>query len=112
MTVNPTPVSGDVVPFVPRDDAPVRRRRPVVRKRYCRHLRTELEETSRRVYCADCEEELDAFDVLVTLAHEFERYESARDEAKRLAKQARKGLDELLRQERNAKARLRRLGSS
>lgn len=75
--------------------------------RYCGHRRTELANEERRVYCRDCGREVPAFDVLKMLASDTERWISHRREAERRAKVAQGHLDDLLRDERNAKSRRR-----
>lgn len=102
---------GIVVPLVvgtrdSTEDAPLRRRRG--RTRFCLHRRLELDEEARRVYCSDCEAEIPAFDALVKFSREFERWVIARDRARAEAVRASERLADLKRQERNAKARLRR----
>lgn len=94
-------------------DAPLRTRPrdPDAREVYCRHLRLELDMKPRRVYCRDCAQEIPAFDALNTLRGEWESYVTARRTAKRQARAANERLAELQRQERNVKARVRRLRS-
>lgn len=76
---------------------------------YCRHDRAQLDEEARRVHCRDCGCELEAFAVLLQLARASERYIRQRDHAAREARQVQQRVQDLKRQERNAKARLRRL---
>jgi hypothetical protein len=100
-----------VVDLVPRDrdaDAPVRTRPRRPGKRLCLHYRVELDHDVRRVYCRDCEQEVDAFDALTLLARDFERWTVSRDRAHRETRQAQAILDEVKRELRNAKARRRR----
>lgn len=99
----------DVIQLVPKgdEDAPVRRKRDP-QKRWCAHWHTSLNETARRVYCRDCDAELDAFDVLLMLSQHWERYESSRDDMKAQAKRAQAELEDLKRKVRNAKAQVRR----
>jgi hypothetical protein len=87
------------------EDAPVKVRR---RERFCRHHRFQLDATARRVYCGDCEGEIDAFDALKILADMFERVNGRYKHASAEAKRVEARLQELKRQERNAKARVRR----
>lgn len=85
---------------------------PVTRRyvpRACLHRRIELDDVARRVYCADCQAEVDAFDSLAMLSNEFDRWVHARDRVKREATQKQDELADLKRQVRNAKAALRRL---
>lgn len=86
--------------------------RPVAkdeRQPWCRHKRVRLTE-ARRVYCRDCKREVPAFDVLDDLAHDWERYMHTREDAQARSKTAQANLTELLRLERNAKARVRAAG--
>lgn len=87
------------------DAAPVTRR---TRTGYCRHQRFQLDCGSRRVYCGACEQEVDAFDALHTLAGMFERVNSRYKAASAEAKRVEARLADLKRQESNAKARVRR----
>ncbi|HEX7088757.1 MAG TPA: hypothetical protein VF192_01405 [Longimicrobiales bacterium] len=88
------------------DLAPIRTRR----KPWCDHRLTELDPDSRRVFCRSCGEEVDAWEALRAIAFHWERYEAQvaalQKEAERLGEVVRK----LKREERNAKARLRRAG--
>jgi hypothetical protein len=102
----------DVVRLYPErdltdDDAPVatKPREPG----YCRHARIALDRELHRVICRDCDREVDPFKYLQTLASEWERYATHRKEAKRRADEAHERLQELLRLEQNARARLKRL---
>jgi hypothetical protein len=84
---------------------------PVVRQprqRFCRHGRFRLDETARRVYCGECEQEVDAFGALYAIATMFERVNSQYKHAQAEAKHVEQRLEELKRLERNAKARVRR----
>lgn len=78
-----------------------------VQKRYCSHIHTLLDSTSRRVTCEDCGEEVEAFAVLRSLAQDPERFLRQRDELRREATAARETLADLKREITNAKARLR-----
>jgi hypothetical protein len=73
----------------------------------CRHKKIRLDEQQRRAYCRDCETEVPAFDYLWTLAFDWEQFIQGRQEAERRMKVARANLDELHRDERNAKSRRR-----
>lgn len=88
-------------------EPPIRTRKTDRARRYCPHNRFELQ-APRRVVCADCEEEVDAFAALQTIAHGIERYTDARDRAKAEARRANDELEAVKRELRNAKARLRR----
>jgi hypothetical protein len=75
--------------------------------KHCQHERIELARDNRRAYCKDCGEERDLFDVLVRFAGRYEYYVESWKTAKREAETSRAQLEEVLRQERNAKSRLR-----
>lgn len=89
------------------EEAPVRTRDRDPDERFCRHHRVELHQEARRVYCVDCKRETPAFDQLVKLAGEWESYKHHRDHARTDAKRAQERLDDIKRQEANAKSRLR-----
>lgn len=100
---------GDVVPLFPGidqedEDRPLK----TGERAHCSHRRTKLDREARRVYCRDCGREVDAFEVLVGLARDPERLIGARKAAEMRLRQVKAKLDELLRQERNAKSRKRR----
>lgn len=89
------------------DDPPLVRR---PRDRRCSHnQRFEVSETTRRVYCGDCDQEVDAIDVLLNLARRRERLVHAAKSAKAEARRVEARLEDLKREERNARARLARL---
>jgi hypothetical protein len=103
---------GNIVQLYPTKDqadesAPVKSREGDPKQRYCRHHHVELDREARRVYCRACSVEVPAFDFLEELSRDFSRHVTAREEAERRATVARENLDELLREERNAKSRLR-----
>lgn len=75
----------------------------------CEHLHVRLDDTAHRVYCRDCDAEVDAYDFLTRLQGEWQRWVNCRKSAETQARHAQERLDELLRQEKNAKARMRRL---
>lgn len=64
---------------------------------------------ARRLYCQSCDKECDPIAFLTYLASNWERYSSHRKEVERRAKSAHERLDELLRLERNARVRLKKL---
>lgn len=66
-----------------------------------------LNEQNRRIYCKTCGEELDMFEYVATLARDWSWIASAHSTAVEKRKRAEKRLDEVLRQERNAKGRLK-----
>lgn len=76
-------------------------------RRYCPHKRIELDDEVRRVYCRDCSEEVPAFDALENFRRRFDRYVSLLREAKAEAAYRKRVVEELKREERNAKSRLR-----
>jgi hypothetical protein len=78
------------------------------RPSFCPHHHTVLDAEPRRVTCDDCGREVDAFDVLHEIARGWERFNEGRREAERRSEVAQANLDELLRAERNAKARRRK----
>lgn len=75
----------------------------------CFHRTARIDVPSRRAYCRQCDVELDAFGVLERIAGEIESYISQRKEFKRRIGEAQARLDETLRLERNARARLKKL---
>lgn len=101
----------DVVPIHPgRDlvdeDAPVS---ADPQGRWCLHRRVSLDTVAHKVVCKECDREVDAFEVLRKLANDWQRYATHRKEAERRANAAQARLDETLRLERNARARVGRL---
>lgn len=106
----------EIIEFKPRvhdvdEDAPLRKRPRDPSKRLCMHQRLELDQDVRRVYCKDCESEVDLFDALVKFARDFERHVEHRDRAKHEARRAQERLTDIKRQVRNAKAQLRRVSN-
>lgn len=75
---------------------------------WCSHRKVRLDDEKHRVFCRDCGREVDPYDVLLHLAHDWSIWVSARKEAERRAKVASDNLRELLRLEANAKARKKR----
>jgi hypothetical protein len=76
--------------------------------RRCLHRRFVLDAAAHKVLCRDCEAEIDPWGALDRIAREPERWVEQRKTAEREARRVRANLDELLRLERNAKARKRR----
>lgn len=76
---------------------------------YCSHKHIALDEELHRVICRDCDREVDPFKYLMRLARDWEGYARFRKEAIRRAHEARERLEEILRLERNARARLKRI---
>lgn len=87
------------------EDAPLHRDK----KESCTHRRVSLDPDAKRVRCRDCDREVSAFDFLARLAGDWEYWVRHRKEAERRARLASTRLEELLRLENNARARLRRL---
>jgi hypothetical protein len=79
------------------------------RPRKCSCKRTEIDTDHRRLVCRDCGQLVDAFDFLVKLGREDNRWREARDAAKREARLAEQRRDDRLREETNARARVGRL---
>lgn len=75
----------------------------------CLHWRFGLHEETRRVTCGRCGREVDAFDALMTLSLEVDRYVHRLERLKGDERLAQARVDDLKRQERNVKARVRRL---
>lgn len=75
----------------------------------CLHRNVKLDRDAHRVFCRACDAEVDPFAVLLRLASDWERYAAHRKEARRRAVAASERLTEILRLERNARARLGRL---
>lgn len=99
---------GQVYPLFPSDEDayPVREHKP---SRRCDHRQTRFSKASRRLICLKCGEEVDAFDVVLKLAADRERLDQQREHVIRGCRMGEARLAEILRQERNAKARMRRL---
>lgn len=76
---------------------------------YCQHSSANINSGMRSLTCRECGADLDAFDWLLRLSRHTSRYVSARKDAEQRAAAARDRLNEILRLERNAKARLQRL---
>ena len=79
---------------------------------WCDHPRYVLRRESRTVECRKCGRQIDAFDVLVGYAADWDRIVRWRQEAERRRRLARDRLDEILRLERNARGRVRRADPS
>lgn len=75
----------------------------------CLHRRIRLDTEAHRAYCRECDREIDPFAFLKGLAGDWERYMRFRKEAERRARAAEARLQELLRLERNARARLKKI---
>jgi hypothetical protein len=91
------------------DDASLirRQRRDYTGPRPCDHKHAKLDEPNRRVYCADCEVELDPIAVLDMIAAEADRYISSIQLYHRRMRELQGTVADLERAERNAKSRIR-----
>lgn len=76
---------------------------------HCDHKRASINGAMRRLVCRSCGANLDPYEFIFELSQSSESLVHARKEAERRAIAARDRLDELLRKERNARERLRRL---
>lgn len=76
---------------------------------YCPHKRANINHGMRQLVCRDCEADLDPFDFLHRLTQEADRWRQARIHAQQRARAAEDRLQEILRLERNARARLKRI---
>ena len=88
------------------DDATLHRRR---QSRDCRHRRATIHDDAHKLFCRDCDRELDPIRFLGELMGYWEHHVRHRKEAHRRMVEAQTRLDEILRLERNARARLGRL---
>lgn len=77
------------------------------RKPYCAHDKITLDDRNRRAYCRECKDEIDLFDFSMRLCGRWEACIESWKRADREAKAARARLEELKREERNIKARIR-----
>jgi len=96
----------NVIPFDPGRDRP---EQPWLRREYhkrekCHHLQVVVSAEDRRCYCGECDVELDPIAVLLELAHKERNLYYSRKEVRRYEGQ----VQELKREERRVKARLRR----
>ena len=76
--------------------------------RFCRHRAKWIDQASRKVGCSNCGEELDPFNELVSISSEWATYKRAGEEYKKDCLAVQERLVDLQRQERNAKARLKK----
>lgn len=98
----------DVVQLFPDDgddDAPVTR----TEEAFCAHRLIRIDKSAHRTFCRECGREVDPFDFLLRLAGEWDRWQRAEKEAKRRAFEAQARLEDVLRLEKNARARVKRL---
>jgi hypothetical protein len=102
--------SAEIIRLFPSEDEHDReqpaRREP---EKSCVHRHVNLNRAARIVTCRDCGNQVDAFTILDHYAGEWDRVVRWHDEAKRRARVAHERLEEILRLERNARARLRRV---
>lgn len=74
----------------------------------CTHKTIRLDQTAHKAFCRQCDKEVDLFDYVWRLAGNWSVWVRHRKEAKRRAHEAQTRLDETLRLERNARARVKR----
>lgn len=74
----------------------------------CDHAQGLLHPGLRKLTCRECSCDLDAYDFLLRMSRDTDIFRQATEQAERRASQAEARLANLLRQERNAKARARR----
>lgn len=91
-----------LVPVRVEDDKP---------KAYCRHGRFVVDAGERTCRCGLCNREVDPYVALRSLAESWETWKKRREHAKAQAQAAEQRLRELLKDEKNAKARIRRAKS-
>lgn len=75
----------------------------------CRHRRVSLHVTDREVRCRDCGEVVEAFDHLNTMAGNWTYWETELRRMRGEAEERRRNLEEIKREESNARSRLGRL---
>lgn len=88
------------------------KRGPTVTRKHtlgCRHKHSVVDMRARTVECDDCGADLDPVQVLWNLSTDYSSFVAELSNAKRSLADARERLEETLRQERNARARLKRL---
>lgn len=103
--------SAEVIPLRPGQDAEDDSR-PLdsgerVPTPFCVHDLVSLDREAERVYCRHCGREVPAFKALLRFALDWESHILRRKETERRARVAQANLEELLRDERNAKSRQR-----
>ena len=106
---NDSPEDAEILPLFPEaeeGDEPLTKR---PQAGHCWHRTFSLDMEARRVYCRKCGREVPAIEALDTFAKEYTRHIDHRDRAKREANTEREKLEDLKRQVRNEKAKLRRL---
>jgi len=75
---------------------------------FCHHRRFNIDTSSRRVYCRDCGQEVDALSALMVFTTEWSHFESGLERMRSQKEELSARVEELKREERNAKARLAR----
>jgi hypothetical protein len=88
------------------------KRGPTVTRKHthgCRHRHSVVDQRARTVECDDCGAVLDPVQTLWTLATDHSMFVYELSQAKKSLAEARDRLEDTLRQERNARARLQRL---
>jgi hypothetical protein len=98
----------NVVPLNPDRDRPPLDVRNPAGGRPCRHSRVYVDEHRRAVECQDCEAPLDPLWVLTQYAYRERRFHFALQTLRQKKRELQKEIEELKREERNAKQRLRR----
>lgn len=86
------------------DDAPIHRDP----KDHCQHRKIRLDQDAHKVFCRECDAEVDPFMYLMRFAGDWEFWVRHRKEAERRAREAHTRLEETLRLERNARGRVKR----
>lgn len=106
---SPDDDGAQIIQLRPGQDAQDDDRRMVTKRKAhaCQHTRVVLDRDVQRAFCRRCDQEVPLFDYLVSLAAGWERFIGERREAERRMRVVRENLSELLRDERNAKARRR-----
>lgn len=89
------------------DEAPIHRDE----RSRCQHKYVRLNTSAHRLYCRDCDEEVDPFAFLLRLHGEWHYWVQHREAAEKRARAAQARLEETLRLERNARSRVKKLGS-
>lgn len=101
---------GKVYPLF-RNAEEVDREQPVTlnpESRRCTHRTSRLDVNARRVYCRKCNVELDPFTVLDQFAREYEHHREGVETVRRERKRLSAVVEELKREERNVRARIKR----
>lgn len=75
----------------------------------CRHWKVRIDREARRIYCKGCGGEVDPFTIVLRWAEDWSRITTWREEAERRRARAQERLAEILRLEKNARARLKKL---